>query len=86
MKFLVQATDKYINKNIYDGELSIRKGVAQYYPKPGEQWEVDYERKETLVEQGFVTVVKEINEEVIETAKKEVKTEKAVKRVTKKTK
>lgn len=61
MRYLVKATDKYITKNKWDGELSERKGV-KYYPKPGEQWEVDFDRKEHLVSLGFVTVVKEIEE------------------------
>lgn len=89
MKYLVQATDKYERTNIWDAELSERKGIKEYKPKQGEQWEVDFERKEKLVELGFVTVVKEIKEEkevVVETAKKEVKTEKAVRKTTKKAK
>ena len=83
MKFLVRATDKYIKTNTWDSDLSLQKGVAEYKPQEGEQWEVDYMRKEKLVELGFVTVVKEIKE--VETAKKEVKTEKAVKKTTRKT-
>lgn len=85
MKFLVEATEKYERTNTSDNELSNKKGT-RYVPKKGEQWEVDYERKEKLVELGFVTLIKEIEEKVIETAKKEVKTEKAVKRTTKKSK
>lgn len=81
MKFLVEATEKYTRTNTSDNGLSATKGI-RYIPKQGEQWEVDYERKERLVELGFVTVVKEIKE--VETAVKEVKTEKAVKKVTKK--
>ena len=67
MRFLVEATDKYTRTNTSDNGLSAAKG-KRYVPKEGEQWEVDYERKETLVELGFVTVVKEIKEEVIEEA------------------
>lgn len=87
MKYLVQATDKYERTNNWDKELTQVKGV-KYIPKKGEQWEVDYARKEHLVELGFVEVVKEIKEEkeVVETAKKEVKTEKAVKTTKKTTK
>ena len=83
MRYLVKATNKYEKTNTSDNELSVQK-KERHIPKEGEQWEVDYERKEKLVELGFVTVVKEIKE--IETAKKEVKTEKAVKKTTKKAK
>lgn len=89
MKFLVKATDKYERANIFDAELSSRKGIDKYIPKQGEEFEVEYERKEKLESLGFVTVVKEIKEEkevVVETAKKEVKAEKAVKKTTKKAK
>ena len=67
--------------------MSAVKG-NRYVPKQGEQWEVDYERKEHLVELGFVKVVKEIQEKVkeVETAVKKPKTEKAVKKTTKKAK
>ncbi len=85
MKFLVEATDKYEKTNTSDNGLSSVKGT-RYVPKQGEQWEVDYERKEKLVELGFVTVVNEINEEVVETATKKPKTEKAVKKTTKRAK
>lgn len=86
MIFLIEATDKYEKTNTWDTELSVQKGIDKYKPKKGEQWKVDYERKEKLVEFGFATVVKEIKEEVIETAKKEINTEKAVKKTTKKNK
>lgn len=89
MKYLVEATDKYVKNNNWDKELSVQKGVEKYIPKKGEQWIVDFERKEYLVELGFVTVVKEIQAEkevVVETAVKEVKTEKAVKTTKKTTK
>lgn len=59
MKFLVEATNKYARTNTSDNQLSGING-KRYVPKAGEQWEVDFERKEILVEQGFVTVVKEI--------------------------
>ena len=87
MKFLVEATEKYTRTNTSDNGLSAVKG-NRYVPKQGEQWEVDYERKERLVELGFVTVVKEIQEKVkeVETAVKKPKTEKAVKKTTKKAK
>ena len=62
MKFLVEATDKYERTNTSDNELSTKNG-KRYVPKQGEQWEVDFERKEHLLELGFVTVVEEIKEE-----------------------
>lgn len=83
MRYLVEATNKYTVTNTSDNGLSaVREG--RYVPKEGEQWEVDYERKEKLVELGFVKVVKEIKE--VETATKKPKTEKAVKKTTKKSK
>lgn len=89
MRYIVEATDKYIDNNKWDGELSDIKSKEEgreihYYPKAGERWEVSYERKEKLESLGFVTVVEEVKE--IETAKKEVKTEKAVKKTVKKVK
>lgn len=94
MRYIVEATDKYIGTNKWDGELSDIKsketGIeVHYYPKAGERWEVSFERKEKLVNLGFVKVVEEVKEEkeiVVETAKKEVKTEKAIKKTTKKEK
>ena len=41
-------------------ESKKQRKQVRYVPKTGEQWEVDFERKEILVERGFVTVVKEI--------------------------
>ena len=84
MRYLVEATNKYERTNNHDIELSKQKGVEKYIPKEGEKWEVDWERKEKLVNLGYVKEVKEIKE--IETAKKEVKAEKAVKKTTKKSK
>lgn len=78
MKYIVEATDLYKRLNTYDVELSKQKNVKQYIPKEGERWEVNLERKELLEEKGFI--------KVIETAKKEVKAEKAVKKTTKKAK
>lgn len=77
MKYTVRATSKYQDTNTSDNELSEAKG-ERYIPKAGEEWQVDLVRKEKLLELGFVTVV--------ETAKKEPKVEKAVKKTTKKTK
>jgi len=79
MKFLVEATNKYEETNSWDNELSEVKG-KRYIPKAGEQWEVSYERKEKLIELGYVKEIKQI-----ETATKEIKTEKAVKKTTRKT-
>ena len=84
MRYLVEATNKYEKTSNFDLELSKQRGVKKYIPKQGEQWEVDFERKEKLVELGYVEVVEEIKE--VETAVKEVKKEKAVKKVTKKNK
>lgn len=93
MKYLVEATEKYERTNTSDNELSVKKGV-RYVPKSGEQWEVDHDRKEKLIELGFVKLVKEIEEKKatkkeelkVETAAKKTKTEKAVKKTTKKSK
>lgn len=84
MKYLVEATDLYAKLNTYDVELSKQKNVKQYIPKQGERWEVNLERKQLLEEKGFIKVIEEVKE--IETAKKEVKAEKAVKKTTKKAK
>lgn len=78
MKFIVEATNKYEQTGNHDIERSEAKGVEKYIPKAGERWEVDFERKEKLVELGYV--------KEIEVAKKEVKTEKAVKKTSKKAK
>lgn len=84
MKYIVEATDLYKRLNTYDVELSKQKNVKQYIPKEGERWEVNLERKELLEEKGFIKVIEEVKE--VETAKKEVKAEKAVKKTTKKAK
>jgi len=62
MKYLVEATEKYEKTNTSDNELSAREG-KRYVPKERERWEVDYARKEKLVELGFVKVIKEIEDE-----------------------
>lgn len=84
MKYIVEATDLYKRLNTYDVELSKQKNVKQYIPEAGERWEVNLERKQLLEEKGFIKVIEEVKE--IETAKKEVKAEKAVKKITKKAK
>ena len=86
MKYLVEATDLYTKKNIWDSELSEIKGIPEYKPKEGEQWEVDFDRKEKLVNLGYAKLIKEIKEEKKEkkvTAKKT--TDKKIKRKSKKT-
>lgn len=92
MKYLVEALDKYEKTNTSDNDLSEKKGT-RYVPKQGEQWEVDQERKEKLIGLGFVKLVKEIEDKKeekktvkVETAAKKTKTEKAVKKTTKKSK
>lgn len=82
MKYLVEATNKYEETGNHDIELTKTKRVEKYIPKAGERWEVDFERKEKLVELGYVKEIKEVE---IETATKEVETEKAVKKITRKT-
>lgn len=84
MKYLVEATDLYQKNNKWDPELSIIRDIKEYKPKAGEQWEVSEDRKDYLVELGYVKEVKKVKE--VETAKKEVETEKAVKTTRKTTK
>lgn len=83
MKYLVEATNKYEETGNYDIELTKTKRVEKYIPKAGERWKVDFERKEKLVELGYVKEIKEVE---IETAVKKPKVEKAVKKTTKKAK
>lgn len=71
MKYLVEATNKYIAKRIWDSELSKQKSeeegkVVKYYPTEGEQWKVSFERKEILVNKGFVREIKAIEEDIEE--------------------
>ena len=68
MRYLVEATDKYKKTNTSDNELSGIKGM-RYVPEEKEQWIVEAERKELLVENGFVTIVEEIKDEVTEEVK-----------------
>ena len=92
MRYLVEATSKYKKEDVSDNELLKEKqkqglSISRYVPEEGEQFEVDAERKDLLVTKEFVKVIKEIKDvkEKVETATKEVKTEKAVKETTKKT-
>lgn len=79
---LVQATDKYEKLNLKDNKLGR-------IPKKGEIFEVSKERYEVLTKTNkfnavFVEIIEESEE--VETATKKIKTEKAVKKTTKKAK
>lgn len=79
---LVRATDKYQKLNLQDNELGR-------IPQEGEQFDVSEKRYEVLTKTNkfnvvFVEKVEETKE--VETATKKVKTEKAVKKTTKKAK
>ena len=67
---LVKATDKYEKLNLQDNELGR-------IPKPGEQFEISEERYEVL------TKTNRFNEVFVEKVE-ETKTEKAIKKTTKK--
>lgn len=78
----VKATEMYKKLNVQDKEL-------KRIPEAGEEFEVSEERYEILTKTNpnkvvFVEKVEEVK--VIETATKKVKTEKAVKKTTKKAK
>lgn len=76
----VKATEMYKKLNVQDKELGR-------IPEVGEEFEVSEERYEVLTKTNPNKVVfVEKVEEVIETATKKVKTEKAVKKTTKKAK
>lgn len=75
----VRATNKYEELKLQDNEL-------KRIPKEGEEFEVSEERFEVLTKTNSFGVVFVEKVEEIETAKKEVKTEKAVKKTTKKAK
>ena len=92
MRYLVEATSKYKEGDVSDTELLKEKqkqglAISRYVPEEGEQFEVDAERKDLLVALNYVKVIKEIKDvkKEVETATKEVKTEKAIKKTTKKT-
>lgn len=79
---LVKATDKYEKMNLKDNELGR-------IPKTGEEFEVSEERYKVLTKTNKFNVVfveKVDKAEEIETAVKEVKKEKAIKKTTKKAK
>lgn len=76
---LVRATDKYEKLNLKDNELDR-------IPKAGEEFEVSKERYEVLTKTNSFKVAFVEKIEEVETATKKVKTEKAVKKITKKDK
>lgn len=76
---LVRATDKYEKLNLKDSELDR-------IPKAGEEFEVSEERYQVLTKTNKFNAVFVEKVEIIETARKEVKTEKAIKRTSKKAK
>lgn len=73
----VRATDKYEKLNIKDNELGR-------IPKQGEEFEISEERFKVLTQTNKFNVVFVEKVEEVETAVKKVKTEKAVKKTTKK--
>ena len=75
----VRATDKYEKLNIKDNELDR-------IPKQGEEFEISEERFKVLTQTNKFNVVFVEKVEEVETAVKKVKTEKAVKKTTKKNK
>ena len=75
----VRATDKYEKLNIKDNELGR-------IPKQGEEFEISEERFKVLTQTNKFNVVFVEKVEEVETAVKKVKTEKAVKKTTKKSK
>lgn len=75
----VRATDKYEKLNIKDNELGRM-------PKQGEEFEISEERFKVLTQTNKFNIVFVEKVEEVETAVKKVKTEKAVKKTTKKVK
>lgn len=75
----VRATDKYEKLNIKDNELDR-------IPKQGEEFEISEERFKVLTQTNKFNIVFVEKVEEVETAVKKVKTEKAVKKTTKKAK
>ena len=75
----VRATDKYQKLNIKDNELDR-------IPKQGEEFEISEERFKVLTQTNKFNIVFVEKVEEVETAVKKVKTEKAVKKTTKKSK
>ena len=75
----VRATDKYEKLNIKDNELGR-------IPKQGEEFEISEERFKVLTQTNKFNIIFVEKVEEVETAVKKVKTEKAVKKTTKKVK
>ena len=75
----VKATDQYEKLNKLDKELNR-------IPKAGEEWEVSEERYKVLTQTNQYNVVFVEKVEEVEVAVKKPKTEKAVKKTTKKAK
>ena len=65
-KWLVKATSKYFLTRTSDNELAALNNVDRFIPEPGYTWETSYERKEILLKNEFIEVVKEIktNQEI----------------------
>lgn len=68
MKFKVRATDKYTktdtaDKNLSEEESLKAKKEIRVVPEKGREWIVDTDRKDVLVQNGFVEVVEEIKDE-----------------------
>lgn len=73
----VRATDKYDELNLQDIEL-------KRIPKQGEEWEVSEERYKVLTQTNKYNTIFVEKVEEIETATKNVKTEKAIRKTRKK--
>ena len=58
MKYLVEATKKYKNEAIEDQEL-------QEIPEAGKRWETNHERANLLESNGFVKIIKKLEEQAI---------------------
>lgn len=85
MRYEIEATDKYVRDNVYDGELSSIKCI-EFYPPKGFKWVVSAERKDVLVSKGFAKVVREIKEQPVEVAIEKPKKETTARKTRKKTK
>lgn len=82
MKYEVEATSKYQDQQITDGELNT-------IPKQGYRWIVEEERKNLLESKGFIIVIKKLEEkkpEVVEVAVAKPKKETTARKTRKKTK
>jgi len=68
MLFKVRATDKYTRTDTADAKLSEEESMkalkeVRVVPEEGREWIVTAERKDVLVNNGFVEVIEEIKEE-----------------------